>query len=114
MPRSWDTSLYVLVGIRLIRAERTNPYRGCLMIQRCSPGDFASGTDGRGPDSTARTYGAGVEKLLGDQLALRVETRFTQCDGERGAEWFSDVGVTVPTRVDPDEVGPLSSVAWYF
>ena len=115
--RSWDTSLYVLGGIRLIQAQFTNHYRGCLETTPCSPNapeQFTSGTDNRDLDFTAWTYGAGMEKMLSKQLALRIETRYTQYNSKRWVEWFDDVGVNVPTRVDADEVGLLLSLAWYF
>jgi len=112
--RSWDTSLYVLGGIRLIQAQFTNHYNGCLLPKTCSVDEFASGTASRDLDFTAWTYGIGVEKMLGEQLALRIETRYTLYDREQWVEWFDDVGVSVPTRVDPDDVGLLLSMAWYF
>lgn len=115
--RSWDTSLYVLGGIRLIQAQFTNHYRGCLALVNCTStgqAEFVSGTDSRDLDYTAWTYGAGVEKMLSEHLGLRIETRYTQYNSKRWAEWFSDVGVSVPTRIDADEVGLLMSLAWYF
>lgn len=115
--RSWDTSVYVLGGIRLIQAQFKNHYRGCLSLVNCtstSQPEFVSGTDSRDLDYTAWTYGAGVEKMLNEHLALRVETRYTQYNGKRWVEWFSDVGVRVPTSIDADDVGLLLSLAWYF
>ncbi len=114
--RSWDTSLYVLGGIRLIQAQFANHYYGCLSPSGCSPhvpDEFTSGTDNRDLDFMAWTYGVGMEKMLGEQLALRIETRYTQYNSERWVEWFDDVGVSVPTNVAPDEVGLLLSAAWY-
>lgn len=112
--RSWDTSVYVLGGIRLIQAQFTNHSNGCLEPRTCSPDEFTSGTNSRDLDYTAWTYGAGVEKMLSEHLGLRFETRYTQYNSKRWVEWFSDVGVNVPTRVDADDVGLLMSLAWYF
>ncbi len=115
--RSWDTSVYVLGGIRLIQAQFKNHYRGCLHVVNCTSTDqpeFVSGTDSRNLDYTAWTYGAGVERMLGEHLGLRVEARYTQYNSKRWVEWFEDVGVRVPTRIDADEVGLLLSLAWYF
>ena len=112
--RSWDTSIYALGGIRLIQAQFTNHYNGCLLPRTCSSAEFTQGTDSRDLDFTAWTYGIGMEKMLGEQLALRIETRYTQYASERWVTWFDDVGVNVPTRVNPDEVGLLLSLAWYF
>ena len=115
--RSWDTSVYVLGGIRLIQAQFQNHYRGCLSDMNCTSTtqpEFVSGTDSRNLDYTAWTYGAGVEKMLSEHLGLRIETRYTQYNSKRWVEWFSDVGVSVPTRIDADDVGLLISLAWYF
>ena len=115
--RSWDTSVYVLGGIRLIQAQFQNHYRGCLHVVNCTSTtqpEFVSGTDSRNLDYTAWTYGAGVEKMLSEHLGLRVEARYTQYNSKRWAEWFEDVGVNVPTRIDADDVGMLMSLAWYF
>ena len=115
--RSWDTSLYVLGGIRLIQAQFQNHYRGCLSDVNCTSTDqpeFVSGTDSRNLDYTAWTYGAGVEKMLSEHLGLRIEARYTQYNSKRWVELFEDVGVSVPTQIDADDVGMLMSLAWYF
>ena len=115
--RSWDTSVYVLGGIRLIQAQFTNHYRGCPGLVDCTSTDqtaFVSGTDSRSLDYTAWTYGAGVEKMLSEHLGLRVETRYTQYNSKRWGELISDVGVRIPMRLDADDVGLLLSLAWYF
>ena len=115
--RSWDTSVYVLGGIRLIQAQFKNHFRGCLSDMNCTSTDqpeFVSGTTPRNLDYTAWTYGAGVEKMLSEHLGLRIETRYTQYNSKRWVELFSDVGVRVPTSIDADDVGLLMSLAWYF
>lgn len=115
--RSWDTSVYVLGGIRLIQAQFQNHYRGCLHVVNCTSTtqpEFVSGTDSRNLDYTAWTYGAGVERMLSEHLGLRIEARYTQYNSKRWGELFSDVGVRVPTQIDADDVGMLMSLAWYF
>ena len=115
--RSWDTSVYILGGIRLIQAQFQNHYRGCLSDMNCTSTtqtEFVTGTTSRNLDYTAWTYGAGVEKMLSEHLGLRVEARYTQYNSKRWVELFSDVGVRVPTRIDADDVGLLMSLAWYF
>lgn len=76
--------------------------------------EFVSGTDSRNLDYTAWTYGASVEKMLSEQLGLRIKTRYTQYNSKRWGELFSDVGVRVPTRIDADDVGVLLSLVRYF
>lgn len=115
--RSWDASVYVLGGIRLIQAQFQNHYRGCLSDVNCTSTtqpEFVSGTDSRNLDYTAWTYGAGVEKMLSEHLGLRVEARYTQYNSKRWVEYFDTVGISVPTRIDADDVGMLMSLAWYF
>lgn len=115
--QSWDTSVYVLGGIRLIQAQFTNHYRGCLALRDCTSTnqpEFVSGTDSRDLDYTAWTYGAGVEKMLSEHLGLRIETRYTQYNSKRWSELFSDLGVRTSTSIDADDVGMLMSLAWYF
>ena len=117
--RSWDTSVYVLGGIRLIQAQFQNHFRGCLSRVDCTSTDqpefvAGTGTASRDLDYTAWTYGAGVEKMLSEHLGLRIEARYTQYNSKRWVELFEDVGVRVPTRIDADDVGMLMSLAWYF
>lgn len=115
--RSWNTSVYVLGGIRLIQAQFTGHFRGCLSDMDCTSTtqpEFVSGTDSRDLDYTAWTYGAGVEKMLSERLGLRIEARYTQYNSKRWVELFSDLGVRVPTNIDADDVGMLMSLAWYF
>ncbi len=115
--RSWDTSVYVLGGIRLIQAQFQNHYRGCLHVVNCTSTtqpEFVSGTDSRNLDYTAWTYGAGVERMLSEHLGLRIEARYTQYNSKRWVELFDTVGVRVPTQIDADDVGMLMSLAWYF
>ncbi|MYC27138.1 MAG: outer membrane beta-barrel protein [Nitrospira sp. SB0662_bin_26] len=115
--RSWDTSVYVLGGIRLIQAQFQNHYRGCLSDMNCTSTtqpEFVSGTNSRNLDYTAWTYGAGVEKMLSEHLGLRIEARYTQYNSKRWVELFDTVGVRVPTQIDADDVGMLMSLAWYF
>lgn len=112
--RSWDTSIYVLGGIRLIWAQFAIHSNGCLLPRTCSPEEFTTVTNSRDLDYTAWAYGVGVEKMLSEQLGFRIETRYTQYNSKRRGEWFSDVGVNTSTRIDADEAGLLMSLAWYF
>ena len=112
--RSWGASLYALGGIRLVEAQFTNRFNGCMSPTPCSRGEFTSGTDIRERDFLAWTSGIGVEKMLGERLALRAETRYTHYESDRFTTVFDDLGVTVPSGVDAHEASALLSVAWYF
>ena len=97
--RSWDTSVYVLGGIRLIQAQFQNHYRGCLHVVNCTSTtqpEFVSGTTSRNLDYTAWTYGAGVERMLSEHLGLRVEARYTQYNSKRWVELFEGRGSQCP------------------
>jgi hypothetical protein len=52
--------------------------------------------------------------MLSEHLGLRLEARYTQANSKRWVEWFRDVGVRVPTRINADDIGLLMSLAWYF
>ena len=116
--RSWDASLYALGGFRLIEARFTTRFNGCLSSTPCTSAedtpDFASGIDSRGLNLQGWTAGIGMEKMLGERLALHAETRYTQYGGERWVTPFDDVGVRVPTSVDADEVSLLLRLGWSF
>ena len=116
--RSLDASFYGLGGIRFTESSLTSRFNGCLSPTPCSSApdtpDFTSGSDTRGLDLSGWTVGLGVEKMLGKQLALQIETRFTQYGSEDWITPFDDVGVNVPAVVDTDSVQLLVRLAWYY
>ena len=58
--------------------------------------------------------GLGLEKALGQQLALRAETRYTQYANEEWVTPFDDVGVTVPAVLEANETSLSLRLARYF
>ena len=109
---SMDAALYLLGGIRLAQVELTNRFYGCMSPEGCGPSDFVSGTDARDLSHRAFTFGLGLEKGLGERIALRVEASHTPYCNERWTAQFSDVGVTVPTALDAGETGLKVGVVW--
>ena len=111
-------NLYALAGIRRVEAQFTTRYYGCLDVSPCSEAEdtpnFASGTDSRDLDLQGWTAGIGLEKALGQQLALRAETRYTQYASETWITPFDDVGVTVPAVLEANETSLSLRLARYF
>lgn len=97
--RFWDLRLYGLAGIRLVEAEFTTRFNGCLSPVPCSAGEFTPGSETRDQDFTGWVAGAGVEKMLGDHIGFRAEVRRPKSGNERWTTPFSDVAVTVPASV---------------
>ena len=111
-------NFYALAGIRRVAAQLTTRYYGCLDARPCSEAEdtpnFASGTDSRDLDLQGWTAGIGLEKALGQQLALRAETRYTQYASEDWVTPFDDVGVTVPAVLEANEISLSLRLARYF
>ncbi len=116
--RSWDASLYALAGVRRIEVRFTTRFNGCMDPVPCSSADgtpdFTSGTDSRDQNFLAWTAGIGMDKMLGEHLVLRAETRYTRYGTERWITLFDDVVVRVPAGVNAAAVSLLLSLAWYF
>lgn len=111
-------NLYALAGIRRVEAQFTTRYYGCLDASPCSSAEdtpnFVSGTDSRDLDLQGWTAGIGLEKALGQQLALRAETRYTQYASEDWVTPFDDVDVTVPAVLEANETSLSLRLARYF
>ena len=111
-------NLYALAGIRRVEAQFTTRYYGCLDASPCSSAEdtpnFVSGTDSRDLDLQGWTAGLGLEKALGQQLALRAETRYTQYASKTWVTPFDDVAVTVPAILDANEASLSLRLARYF
>lgn len=95
----WGTRVYGLAGMRLLEAEFTTRFNGCLNPTPCSPGEFTPGTDSRDQTFKGWVAGAGVEKMLGDHIGFRAEIRRPKSGNERWTTPFQDVRVTVPAAV---------------
>ena len=95
----WDVRFYGLAGIRLVEAEFTTRFNGCLSPTPCSAGEFTPGFETRNQDFKGWVAGAGVEKMLGDHIGFRAEVRRPKSGNERWTTPFSDVAVTVPSSV---------------
>ena len=110
----WDLRLYGLAGMRLVEAEFTTHFNGCLNPVPCSAGEFTSGTDSRDQDFKGWVVGAGVEKMLGDHIGFRAEMRRPKSGIEQWTTPFQDVGVTVPASVTTSGTNVSIGLITYF
>ena len=104
-PESRGISLYLLAGVRFASADFTNNYTGCFMPEPCEPSQFESGTEDREMDFTILMSGLGLEKQLGDRLAIRAEATYSVYGREEWTTPFEDVGVMVFSSMDASELG---------
>ncbi len=110
-----DTSVYALAGVRRLRTRMRIDYTGCpFATDLCPPAEFVSGADAWTEHLIGWTSGVGLEKMLGENLALRGEFRYL---GYESHSWLSlpdDGKVRVPAEMDSDEVNLSLGLVWYF
>lgn len=113
-----DMALHVLVGMRRLDTTFTSQYYGCLAPTPCSEEegtpDFTSGSEQRDIQVDGWTIGAGFGKELGEKLVLRIETRITQYDEATWEDFFDDVNVNVPSKLDTEDLGFSIGLIKYF
>ena len=95
----WALRLYGLAGVRLVEAEFTTRFNGCLSPTPCSADELTPGTESRDQSFRGWIAGAGAEKMFGDHIGFRAEVRRPKSGNERWTTPFSDVAVTVPSSV---------------
>ncbi len=110
----WDLRVYGLAGIRLVEAEFTTRFNGCLSPVPCSGGEFSPGTESRDQDFRGWVAGAGVEKMLGDHIGFRAEVRRPKSGNERWTTPFQDVRVNVPASVTASGTNLTVGLITYF
>lgn len=110
----WGLRVYGLAGIRLIEAEFTTRFNGCLNPIPCSGGEFTQGTESRDQNFKGWVAGAGVEKMLGDHIGFRAEMRRPKSGNEQWTTPFQDVRVTVPASVTASGTNLSIGLITYF
>lgn len=110
----WGTRVYGLAGMRLVEAEFTTRFNGCLSPTPCSAGEFTPGTDSRDQTFKGWVAGAGVEKMLGNHIGFRAEIRRPKSGNERWTTPFQDVRVTVPAAVSTRATNLSIGLITYF
>lgn len=109
-----DTTAYVLVGIRRVRADFSRSYFGCLLADTlCEPAQFQTGSEFFDENFNALSVGAGIEQPLAN-LVVRAELRYVAHGSADQLVLFDDLGVSVPTRLEASEVGLGVSLLWTF
>ncbi len=113
-----ELDLYVLAGVRNIRAEFTITETGCADpnqtdLAACS---LVTGTVKRDRDYTAWIFGAGIEKSLCEEVGLQMEVRYADYRRENWERLFKDdmTTATIPTRVSGHETGVALRLIRYF
>ena len=107
-------SLYLLAGVRFAAVTFTNHYSGCFSTEPCDPSEFRSGTEVLDLDFTGWMSGLGLETGLGERTALRAEASYATFGSEEWVTPFTDVGVTVDSTMDADEIGITLSLVRRF
>ena len=103
--RARDLSLYLMAGVRFTDVRLTSDFNGCFSPEPCEPHEFGSGTEDLDLDFLAWRAGIGMEKPVGEQLAVRVEASYSSHAREDWVTPFDEVGVTVDSSIDAYEVG---------
>ena len=115
--QTMNVSVYALGGVRWLDGTFTNRFHGCLSSTPCSPAPdtpgFSSGTEERNVDLDGWMIGLGAERTMRNQLALRLESRYTLYKAKRWVVPFDDVGVLVPSELDAEQWSVTLSWAWY-
>lgn len=109
-----DLSMYLMAGVAFTDVRLRTDYDGCFSTEPCEPAEFESGTENLDFDFSAWIAGVGLERRLGDRLAVRVEASYAPYAREEWVTPFADVGVTVDSHIDAHETGLTLSVVRRF
>lgn len=114
LPALPDTSLYLLAGVRRVEADFRLDFHGCLLDTDCSPAAFESGTLTERRELAAWTAGIGLDRAIGERLAIQGEVRYV---GYLPYDWLSFAlrnGVSVPAEIGGSEVTAGVNLVWKF
>ena len=109
-----NVSVYLMAGVGFADVRLRTDFDGCFSPEPCEPAEFESGTEELDFDFTAWIAGVGLERRLGERLAVRVEASYSSYAREDWVTPFADVGVTVDSHIDAHEAGLRVSVARRF
>jgi len=110
----YEADLYAIAGVRLLQTEFNANYTGCEVPTPCtSADDFTSGTLSQDQDFIAWTGGVGLEKIIGEKLAIRGEIRYTIYEKENWVTLFNEEKIRVPAEIDNNEGSLSLSLIWY-
>jgi hypothetical protein len=107
-------AVYLLAGVRFAGVQFTNHYTGCLSPEPCEPSEFESGREDLDLDFTVWRAGIGLERSLGERVAIRAEAGYAIYAREEWVTPFDDVVVTVTSGMDASEVGLSLGLVRFF
>ena len=109
-------SLYVLAGVRRARTDFSITYSGCIAdVHPCPQGQFLTNiTEKYDRTLDAWTAGVGMERSLGEFMALQVEARYTDYDRKKWVSLPDNGNVIVPASLAGREKGLLLRLIRYF
>ena len=107
-------AVYLLAGVRLADVQLTSHYTGCFSPEPCEPAEFGSGRNDRDLDLMAWMAGVGLERSLGERVAIRAEAGYAMYAREEWVTRFDDFVFTVTPGVDASEVGLSLGLVRFF
>lgn len=114
LPLLPDTSLYLLAGVRRVEADFRLDFYGCLLDTDCASASFEGGNLAVQRELSAWTAGIGLNRAIGDNLAIEGELRYV---GYLPDDWLSFAlrnGVSVPVELGGNEVAAGVHLVWKF
>ncbi len=114
-----DAGLYVLAGMRRIKAEYVNGGTGCFQSPArgyCGASDFEPSEVRTDRDYTAWLLGMGMRAPIAERIGLQVETYYMEYGSESlvQLDGTEDLRVRSAHELDADEVGLRMRLLRYF
>lgn len=125
-PSAWagpGASLYALAGVRRMEIDFVTRFGGCeaAIAPGCTPDTpelCSHYSESQNRTMTAWTWGAGLEKIIGETTALRGEIRYAEYGNDRRTNVYpAPAGadpVTIPRDLDGDAIGLSLGLVRYF
>lgn len=110
--QTYKANIYAIAGVRLVQTEFKANYTGCFVRTPCTD-NFTSGTLSRDPNLTAWTGGIGLERMMGEKLAIRSEIRYATYEKENWVNFAEERKIRVPAEIDSNETSLSLGLIWY-
>jgi hypothetical protein len=107
-------AVYLLAGVRFAGVQFTSHYTGCFSPEPCDPAEFESGRSDRDLDLAAWMAGIGLERSLGERVAIRAEAGYVVYAHEEWVTRFDDFAFTVTPGIDASEAGLSLGLVRFF
>lgn len=107
--------IYAVGGLRRLETDFGISFTGCFNAEPCvAPDDFESGSSSRDESFWGWTAGAGIEKMLGENMAVRGEITHTRYGEQKWTTLFPEGGIRVLPSVDLNETDFSLGLLLYF